>query len=225
MAGSSGDWPTSGSTCPPSAGRCTRAQSRVCTARGVSGVRTRPIDPCRWRRHPCRASLALFEVGSSSIGIASTSTAGGLRCSSAAPPESGETPDPALDPSSTTCAEAPMPPQNVSCGNLASTARLHPAVQVSEVVAVAAPHRRGDLRRRGPRRRAFSCCVVSVAGRTLVGRPGETTEQVMASGPRPSAARPARSPSPGGELARARASTNINCYGHRGRKTLADGCG
>ena len=140
-------------------GRCTRAPSRVCAACAASGVRTRPIHPCRWGRHPCRASLALAEVGSQSIGIASTSTAGGLRCSSAAPRESSETRT--RDPSSTTCTGAPLPPPLRRLRESRSTARLHPAVQVSEVVALAAPYCRGDRRRRGLRRHAVTCRVSS----------------------------------------------------------------
>ena len=188
--GSSGEWPTSGSRCPPAAGRCTRAPSRVCAARGASGVRTRPIDPCRWGRYPCRANFALSEVGGQSIGVASTSTAGGLRYSSAARPESNETwtspltrrrrplPAPPNAAAATSGAEVSHPPRG-----------SHPAVQVSEVVAVAAPYRRGARRRRGPR----PLLPCRVRGRRDTTRTEATEQDIQRVTVRP-AARPERFP-------------------------------
>ena len=202
--------PSDGSWCPPAARRCTRAPSRACAACGASGVRTRPIDPCRWGRSPCRASLELPEVGESvNWASLSTSTAGRLRCSSAAPPESTRDPDPGRDPSSTTRTGAPMPPPL----RLLRESRIH---------REAPPGRAGAARSSpslprtvaataggaSPRRHAVSCRVVFAAD-AIPPRRGKRSKLWLRGPDRPLRGRsgPRRQ---GQVLARARAGTDIN---------------
>ena len=146
----------------PSVRQCTHAPSRW-----PAGHVGRPpsarvlIGPCRWGRTPCRADLHLYQVGTRSTGTASMSTARRVS-SSATSPGSSEAPTRLLkfvvhDPH-----RRPFGRTSVA-GLSASTARLSPTLQLSEVVAVAAPSWRGDRRRDGPRRHAGSCRVVFAA--------------------------------------------------------------
>lgn len=187
----------------------------ACGEGGASTVRTSPIGPCRWDGPPCRTVLQLLQVGIR--GHRQCHRHARLRAFEAAVRRPRTRAEPAR------CSLTPTPArslQYVSYGDLASTATLR-QTQVSEVVASLPPvvaatgsgaARVGTLR---------AVPVVSAAD----AKDSEEQSKLWLRGPRPSAVRPVRSPSPSGVFARARASTTINCYGSQAGKTPADGCG
>ena len=107
----------------------------ACGACGASAVRMRPIDPCPWGRTPCPANLERSRVGTRSLASLrrrppAGSAAARRRLGRARPRPRSSTRRPRPAP-------APVPP-SVCCGDLAFVSRLHPTLQVNEVVAVAA---------------------------------------------------------------------------------------